>query len=92
MEEINKYPNIKKFLEVEMVETVKEEIEDKIFKDLNAVNIVDCMPWASNILVGGSRPKFIDFIGFEKFDTIVDSYIVNPVNYMKSKEQEVQVA
>ena len=91
MEEINKYPNIKKFLEVEMVETVKEEIEDKIFKDLNAFNIVD-YPWASIILVGGNIPKFIDFIGFEKFDAIVDSYIVNPVNYMKSKEQEVQVA
>ena len=91
MEEINEYPNIKKFLEVKMVETVKEEIEDKIFKDLNVFNIVDC-PWASIILVGGNRPKFIDFIGFEKFDAIVNSYIVNSVNYMKSKEQEVQVA
>ena len=91
MEEINEYPIVNKFLEVEMVETIKKEIEDKFFKDLNVVNIVDCMPWASIILVGDSRPKFIDFIGFERFDAILDSYIVNPVNYMKFKEQEVQV-
>ena len=91
MEEINEYPTVNKFLEVEMVETIKKEIEDKFFKDLNVVNIVDCMPWASIILVGDSRPKFIDFIGFERFDAILDSYIVNPVNYMKFKEQEVQV-
>ena len=91
MEEINEYPTVNKFLEVEMVETIKKEIEDKFFKDLNVVNIVDCMPWASIILVGDNGPKFIDFIGFERFDAIVDSYIVNPVNYMKFKEQEVQV-
>ena len=44
MEEINEYPTVKKFLEVEMVEIIKEEIEDNFFKDLNVVNIVDCMP------------------------------------------------
>ena len=44
MEEINEYPTVNKFLEVEMVETIKKEIEDKFFKDLNVVNIVDCMP------------------------------------------------
>ena len=43
MEEINKDPIIKKDLEVEKVETIKEEIKVKIVKDLNVVKLVDCM-------------------------------------------------
>ena len=73
MEEINEDPIIKKDLEVEKVETIKEEIKVKIVKDLNVVKLVDCMSWASIILVEGIEPKFIDFIGFERFDAIVNS-------------------
>ena len=36
-------------------------------------------------------PKFIDFIGVDKFDSIVSSYLVNLYNYMKTKEKEIQV-
>ena len=70
MEEINEDPIIKKDLEVEKVETIKEEIKVKIVKDLNVVKLVDCMSWASIILVEGIEPKCIDFIGFERFDAI----------------------
>ena len=37
MEEINEDPIIEKDLEVKMVETIKEEIEDEVFKDLNKI-------------------------------------------------------
>ena len=35
---------------------------------------------------------FIDFVRVERFDLIIDSYLVNIVNHLKIKEQEVQVA
>ena len=37
MEEINEDPIIEKDLEVKMVETIKEEIEDEVFKVLNKI-------------------------------------------------------
>ena len=37
-------------------------------------------------------PKFIDFIGIDRFDSIVSSYYINhPYNCMKTKEKEIQV-
>ena len=42
--------------------------------------------------MGDTKTKFIDFIGVERFDLIIDSYLVNIVNCMKIKRQEVQVA
>ena len=33
--------------------------------------------------------KFIDFIGVDRFDSIVGSYLVNLYNYMKTKEKEI---
>ena len=39
-----------------------------------------------------TETNFIDFIGVERFDLIIDSYLVNTVNCMKIKGQEVQVA
>ena len=39
-----------------------------------------------------TKTKFIDFIGVERFDLIIDSHLVNIVNCMKIKGQEVQVA
>ena len=41
--------------------------------------------------MGDTETKFIDFIGVERFDLITDSYLVNFVNCMKIKGQEVQV-
>ena len=35
--------------------------------------------------------KFIDFIGVDRFDLIVSSYLANLYNYMKTKEKEIQV-
>ena len=42
--------------------------------------------------MGDTETKFIDFIGVERFDLIIDSYLVNIENYMKIKGEEVQVA
>ena len=42
--------------------------------------------------MGDIETKFIDFIEVERFDLIIDSYLVNIVNCMKIKGQEVQVA
>ena len=39
----------------------------------------------------GDTPKFIDFVGIERFDSILNSHLVNIVNYMKAKERESQV-
>ena len=41
---------------------------------------------------GRHETQFIDFIGMEGFDVIIDSYLVNIVNCMKIRGQEVQVA
>ena len=42
--------------------------------------------------MGATETKFIDFIGLERFDMIIDSYLVNIINCMKIKGQEVQIA
>ena len=43
------------------------------------------------ILVVTDTPKFIDFIGIDRFDSTVSSYLINCYNYMKIKEKEIQV-
>ena len=35
--------------------------------------------------------KFTDFMRVDRFYSIVSSYLVNPYNYMKTKEKEIQV-
>ena len=42
--------------------------------------------------MGDTETKSIHFIGFERFDLIICSYLVNIVNCMKIKGQEVQIA
>ena len=42
--------------------------------------------------MGDTETQFIDFIGMEGFDVIIDSYLVNIVNCMEIRGQEVQVA
>ena len=91
MEEINENPIIKKNLKVEMAETIEEEIEDESFKDLNEIKSYNCQSQDPLILVLSDTLKFIDFIGVDRFDLIVISYLVNLYNYMKTKEKEIQV-
>ena len=42
--------------------------------------------------MGDTETKLIDFIVVERFYLIIHSYLVNIVNHMKIKGQEVQVA
>ena len=80
VEEIDESPIIKKYLEVEMVETIEDEVEEESFKDLDEVKLDDCNVQAPIILVGDTKTKFLDFIGVERFDLIIDFYLVNIVN------------
>ena len=79
-------------LEVEIGETIKEEIIEEVVNDLDEVKLDDCNVQAPITLVGDTETKFINFIGVERFDVIIDSYLVNIVNCMKIKGQEFQVA
>ena len=92
VEEINENSIIEKDFDVEMVETIKEEIIEEVVNNLDEVKLDDCNVQAPIILVGDTETMFIDFIGVERFDFIIDSYFVNIVNCIKIKGQEVQVA
>ena len=91
VEENNEYPIIEKNLEVEMVETIEKKIEEESFKDLNEIKSYDCQSQDPFILVVSDIPKFINFIGVDRIESIVNSYLVNLYNYMKTKEKEIQV-
>ena len=91
MEKINEDPIIEKDLEVKMVETIEEEFDEEIFKDLNEIKLYDYQYQDPFILVVSDTLKFIDFIGVDRFNLIVSSYLVNLYNYMKTKEKEIQV-
>ena len=67
VEETNEYPIIEKYLEVKMEETIEGEIEEEIFKDLNEIKSYDCQSQDPFILVVSDAPKFIDFIGVDRF-------------------------
>ena len=47
------------------------------FKDLNEIKSYDCQSQDPLILVLSDTLKFIDFIGVDRFDSIVISYLVN---------------
>ena len=91
VEEINEDPIIEKDLEVEIVQTIKEEILEEVVNDLDKVKLDDCNIQAPIILVRDTETKFIDFIGVDRFDSIVSSYLVNLNNYLKITEKEIQV-
>ena len=92
MWEINEDSSIHKDLEVEIVETIEEEIIEEVVNDLDEIKLDDCNIQTPIILVEDTKTKFIDFTGVERFDLIIDSYLVNIVNCMKIKVQEVEVA
>ena len=77
LEENNENLIIEKDLEVEMVETIEEEIEEESFKNLNEIKSYDCQSQDPFILVVSNTPKFIDFIRVDRFDSFVSSYLVN---------------
>ena len=83
VEENNEDPIKEKVLEVKMVETIEEEIE-KGFKNLNEIKSHNCQSQDPFILVVSDTLKFIDFIGVNRFDSIVSSYLENLYNYMKT--------
>ena len=84
VEENNEDPIKEKVLEVEMVETIEEEIEEEGFKNLNEIKSHNCQSQDPFILVVSDTLKFIDFIGVNRFDSIVSSYLENLYNYMKT--------
>ena len=79
VEEINEDPIMEKDPEVEIVETIKEEIIEEVVNDLNEIKLDDCNIQTPIILLEDTETKFIDFIGVERFDLIIDSYLVNIV-------------
>ena len=82
MEKINEDPIIEKNLEVEIVETIKEEIIEEVVNDLDEVKLDDCNVQTPIILVGDTETEFIDFIGVDRFDS-------NLYNYIKTKEKKI---
>ena len=48
----------------------------------------DCQSQDPFILVVNNTPKFIDFIGVHRFESLVNSYLVSLYNYMKTKEKK----
>ena len=80
VEEINEDPIIEKDLEVVILETIKEEIIGEVVNDLNEVKLDDCNVQAPIILVGDTITKFLDFIGVERCEWIIDSNLENIVN------------
>ena len=91
MDEIDEDPIIAKDLEVKLLETIKEEIIEEVFNDLDEVKLDDCNVQAPIILVGDTETKFIDFIAVYRFDSIVNVYLVNLNNYVKTKQKDIQV-
>ena len=77
LKENNENLIIEKDLEVEMVETIEEEIEEESFKNLNEIKSYDCQSQDPFILVVSNTPKFFDFIRVDRFDSFVSSYLVN---------------
>ena len=91
VEENNEDPILEKDIEVKMVETIKEEIEQESFEDLNENKSFDYQFQDSFILVVSDTSKFINFIGVDRFDSIASSYLVNLYNCMRTKEKEIPI-
>ena len=68
--ENNENPIIEKDLEVEIVETIKEEKIEEVVNDLDEVKLDYCNVQAPIILVGDNETKFINYIGVDRFDSM----------------------
>ena len=84
--------HVKENIVLEEYGEVKEEIIEEVVNDLDEIKLGDCNIQTPIILLEDTETKFIDFIGVERFDLIIDSYLVNIINYMKIKGEEVQLA
>ena len=91
VKEINENPIIEKDLEVKIVETIKEEIIKEVVNDLNEIKLDNCNVQAPIILAGDIETKFIDFIGVDRFYSIVSFNLVNFNNCMKTKEKKFKL-
>ena len=91
VEENSEDPIIEKDLEIEMIETIEEEIEEESFKDLNEIKSYDCQSQDPFILMVIDTLKYINFIGVDRFNSIVCSYLVNLYNCMRTKEKEIPI-
>ena len=60
------------------------------FKDLNEIKSYGFQSQDRFIFVVSDTPKFIDFIGVDRFDSIASSYLVNLYNCIKTKKKEIQ--
>ena len=69
------------------VKDYEEEIVEKIVQDFDEIKLNDYQSQDAIILVEDNTSNFIDFIGVERFDAIIDSYLMNIVNCMKIKEK-----
>ena len=67
------------------VDDCEVEIVENIVQDLNEPKLGDCRSEAHAISMVGDAPKFIDFVGFERFDSIINSNLVNIVNFVKAQ-------
>lgn len=65
----------------------EEEIVEKIVQDFDEIELIDYQSQDAIILVEDNTSNFIDFIGVERFDAIIDSYFMNIVNCMMIKEK-----
>lgn len=65
----------------------EEEIVEKIVQDFDEIELIDYQSHDAIILVEDNTSNFIDFIGVERFDAIIDSYFMNIVNCMMIKEK-----
>ena len=61
------------------------EIVENIVQDFDEPNSGDCKSNSHVISVVGDTPKFIDFVGVERFDSIINSHLV------KVKKREAQI-
>ena len=84
--------HVKENIVLEEYGEVKEEIIEEVVNDLDEIKLDDCNIQTSIILLEDTETKFTNFIGVERFDLIIDSYLVNIINYMKIKGEEVQLA
>ena len=91
VKEINENPIIEKDLEVKIVETIKEEIIKEVVNDLNEIKLDNCNVQAPIILAGDIETKFIDFIGVDRFYSIVSFNLVNFNNCMKTNEKKFKL-
>ena len=73
------------------METIKEEIIKEVVNNLDDVKLDDCLSQDLFILVVSDTTKFIDFIGVDRFDIIISSYLVNLYNYTKSKKKKFKL-